>query len=515
MDQVENSKISNHDFPASILVIEDDLAIASMLENILQSNIEGATIKIAADGDAAWKEAGDFQYDLILADWKLPGPNGLALLNRFRMHNYYSNVPVLICSGYLKQQDYAFIEELPLTDFISKPFNPFLMMRKIKDLQNEALWHLKMRDKIDAIFTIDSIDKKNLIPTIEALLKKAPKPLGVGVACIRTLRQRGYYKEAYKLAKKLHMKSSESLAILNELGKIYLHSGRVKEAKETLAYAYERSPQNLERICDLGAAKLQSLEVEEAAECFRKALEIDDQVEQAKDGIKLTSNMESYFKFNNPLTIPESFAGLLNAIGIAMVRTKNYRSGVEHYNSALRYVYNDDHKSKLSFNLGLGFLRWKKYEQAHKWLAKALEYHPHYEKPLRYLKTVEERLESLGLEFKIVRDEAKEYGHQEPQDMFAPMKSQEIERDNHDHYADANYKELMGTMIKRFPEMEKFFRLQMESGIHIESQVPEMMHLMDEYSDSLCKMAIEDCIKFKKLQATDFSHYLKGYKLLN
>ena len=518
----KKTKLNSENFPLKILIVEDDAPMANLLESSLSLKIEDAEFKTVADGEEAWTHAGEAKYDLIVLDWKLPTTGGLALLNRFRSKKYYRNIPILICSGYLEAPDYCLIDELPMTDFVQKPFNPFLLTRKIRDLHSESLWNMRMRDKLEALFSEDDQPQKPVLHAIQELMDSAPKPLGVGIASLRKLRQAGRLDEALKLALNLQEKHEGSLAIQGELGKIYLQTDQLKDAKKILTSACEKSPRNLDRICDLGAANLRSLDLEEAAHLFRRALEIDEASENAQGGLKLATNMEGYFKFSNPRSIPTTFAGLLNAIGVSLVRSKNFASGVDHYKSAMRYVYDDSNKAKLAFNLGLGFLRWGNYQQAYTWLVRALEILPHYEKPLRYLSIVESKLVALGLT--IPSPSVKVIPKTLPQPEIESLESQELLDSLHEPtqeetrptpYQQEDYKELAQELVRKFPEMRELFQLQVENGIHVPSQVPEIRQLIDEYSDKLCRLAIQECIRFNKVQATDLSHYLKGYSLLN
>ena len=101
-----------------VLVIEDDVAVASLLRRGLA--LKGIEVTIAEDGSAgreAWK-AGDF--DLILLDVMLPEVEGISLCSEMRT---YDETPVLI----LTARDEDGVKDRGMTagatDYISKPFD--------------------------------------------------------------------------------------------------------------------------------------------------------------------------------------------------------------------------------------------------------------------------------------------------------------------------------------------------------------------------------------------------------
>ena len=61
-----------------VLVVEDDASLARSIVDGLSD--EGFAVAHAADGDAAREALRDGEWDLVILDWWLPGPDGLAVL---------------------------------------------------------------------------------------------------------------------------------------------------------------------------------------------------------------------------------------------------------------------------------------------------------------------------------------------------------------------------------------------------------------------------------------------------
>src|SRR5262245_13563736 len=67
---------------ARILIVDDDAAIRSSLQRILE--YEEYDVRAAESGEAALQALADRRFDLALLDVKMPGMDGLELLERVK-----------------------------------------------------------------------------------------------------------------------------------------------------------------------------------------------------------------------------------------------------------------------------------------------------------------------------------------------------------------------------------------------------------------------------------------------
>ena len=121
----------------SILVIEDDSTLRSILEEILTS--EGYHVELAENGVKGYTAALSFQPDLIISDIQMPELNGLELLESLQNNSQTETIPVILFSAYT---DPSYIRKGMSTgadDYITKPF-------KIDDLLKTIQVRLKKRD---------------------------------------------------------------------------------------------------------------------------------------------------------------------------------------------------------------------------------------------------------------------------------------------------------------------------------------------------------------------------------
>jgi CheY-like chemotaxis protein len=109
------------DHPRTILVIEDEPAVYSLIQRALE--MQGHTVVLAKDGDQAldiYDKLVD-ELDAVLLDLGLPGLEGRAILAELRAYN--PDIPVLVTSDYGIA---AATEDIVIggkTQFLQKPFS--------------------------------------------------------------------------------------------------------------------------------------------------------------------------------------------------------------------------------------------------------------------------------------------------------------------------------------------------------------------------------------------------------
>jgi two-component system copper resistance phosphate regulon response regulator CusR len=113
-----------------ILVIEDDEEIADFVVRGLRE--EGYTVELATDGDAGWHALAGGPWDVIVLDWRLPGPDGLSLLDRFRQAGH--DTPVLFLTARDAVSDKVRGLNHGADDFLSKPFDYEELLARVRAL---------------------------------------------------------------------------------------------------------------------------------------------------------------------------------------------------------------------------------------------------------------------------------------------------------------------------------------------------------------------------------------------
>jgi CheY-like chemotaxis protein len=109
---------------ATILLVDDDPDIVRLLTMTLQS--EGFRLLSASDGNAALEITRAEKPDLLLLDWKMPGRNGLEVCRALRAESDpdLRNVPVVLLTAQVGEEDTAAGFAAGVTDYVTKPFKP-------------------------------------------------------------------------------------------------------------------------------------------------------------------------------------------------------------------------------------------------------------------------------------------------------------------------------------------------------------------------------------------------------
>lgn len=104
--------------PRRVLIAEDDEAMAQLLAELCQA--EGVTAQVVADGNAAAEAMATQEIDLLLTDLRLPGRDGLSLLQLARQ--VQPAAAVVLITGYASAADAVRAFQQGVADVILKPF---------------------------------------------------------------------------------------------------------------------------------------------------------------------------------------------------------------------------------------------------------------------------------------------------------------------------------------------------------------------------------------------------------
>ncbi len=103
---------------SSLLIVEDDAALAAILEEYLSD--AAYDVNVLYNGDSALKLLADESFDLILSDVMLPGASGMAILQK--LGGNPEHTLVILMTGYSGIDDALSAVEEGAYDYISKPF---------------------------------------------------------------------------------------------------------------------------------------------------------------------------------------------------------------------------------------------------------------------------------------------------------------------------------------------------------------------------------------------------------
>lgn len=104
--------------PRRILVVDDEAAIRDLLTKAL--TLAEYEVETAPDGRAALDRLRVQDYDLVIADLKMPGIDGLTLVREAR--RFRTTLRVIIVTGFSNESSAIDAVNLGVTGYLTKPF---------------------------------------------------------------------------------------------------------------------------------------------------------------------------------------------------------------------------------------------------------------------------------------------------------------------------------------------------------------------------------------------------------
>lgn len=114
----------------NILIAEDELPMQKILRLYLEK--ENYTVETASDGEQALLLACSHRFDLILLDWMLPKLEGVEVCRQLRA--YGIGVKILMLTARGEAADEFAGLSCGADDYVKKPFDPAVLMLRIKKL---------------------------------------------------------------------------------------------------------------------------------------------------------------------------------------------------------------------------------------------------------------------------------------------------------------------------------------------------------------------------------------------
>jgi two-component system, NtrC family, nitrogen regulation response regulator NtrX len=157
---------------ANILVIDDEKSIRNTLQEVLE--YEKHKVDLATNGSEGLElfEKGD--YDIVLCDIKMPGMDGIEVLEK--MHEHTHDIPIIMISGHGNIDTAVEAIKKGAYDFIEKPLdlNRLLVSMRNATERNELVSETKvLKRRISKTYDIVG-DSESIVKVKELIERVAP-----------------------------------------------------------------------------------------------------------------------------------------------------------------------------------------------------------------------------------------------------------------------------------------------------------------------------------------------------
>lgn len=127
---------------SKILVIDDDTTIRFMLVKILSKS--GYIVEEADCGEKGVEKVSSFKPELILLDVMMPGMDGFETCSEIRKITSYNETPIMMLTGLDDESSVDQAFTAGANDFISKPINWSLLVKRVKYLIRDKNLHMQL-----------------------------------------------------------------------------------------------------------------------------------------------------------------------------------------------------------------------------------------------------------------------------------------------------------------------------------------------------------------------------------
>ncbi len=127
MVAVEAQKLSTH----RALLVEDNEHMAYLLDFMLRR--AGFEVILAANGRDAQSVIDNVKpVDVVLLDLMLPYVSGYQLISEIRGHPDWQQVPIVVLSAKVLEQDVVKAFDLGANDYVTKPYRPQELLARLR-----------------------------------------------------------------------------------------------------------------------------------------------------------------------------------------------------------------------------------------------------------------------------------------------------------------------------------------------------------------------------------------------
>ncbi len=115
-----------------VLIADDEANIVISLDYLMRK--EGYQVATVADGEAALKLAAQFSPDLVLLDVMMPKKSGYEVCEALRANPAHAHSRIILLTACGRDSDIERGMALGADAYVTKPFSPRELMRKIKEI---------------------------------------------------------------------------------------------------------------------------------------------------------------------------------------------------------------------------------------------------------------------------------------------------------------------------------------------------------------------------------------------
>jgi DNA-binding response OmpR family regulator len=156
----------NPSLSGNILIIDDEASLRQTFAQILRQ--AGCQVTVAADGPEGLRRLSAAAYDLVYLDIRLPGMDGLQVLQNIQ--RLYNQLPVILFTAHASLQSALDAIRLGAADYLLKPLKPAALIARTQSILAEQAVRRRRRQIQEQIAVLQAELKTLEGPSPAAIL---------------------------------------------------------------------------------------------------------------------------------------------------------------------------------------------------------------------------------------------------------------------------------------------------------------------------------------------------------
>jgi len=142
------------------IVVDDSASSVALMAQLLETVDDCEAVGFTNSGEAlAW--CGDNDVDLVVVDYEMPAPNGIAFIEAFRENKRKAAIPVVMVTS-TEDRDIRYMAlQIGATDFLSKPIDPVEFVARMRNLLASCRAHKSLAEL--SLWLTDEVRKTSMV----------------------------------------------------------------------------------------------------------------------------------------------------------------------------------------------------------------------------------------------------------------------------------------------------------------------------------------------------------------
>ena len=146
--------------PPRVLVVDDEATIREMIQFALER--AQRAVQTAGDAQEALLRISEHRPDIILMDWMMPGVSGLELTRRLRKDAFTEDIPIIMLTARVTEDDKVAGLEAGTDDYVIKPFSPRELLARIRAVLRRSSPANDEGHLVVGTLTLDTVSRRAL-----------------------------------------------------------------------------------------------------------------------------------------------------------------------------------------------------------------------------------------------------------------------------------------------------------------------------------------------------------------